>query len=208
MSKNMNFYLYQKALIRTDGDYMCETLNKLHNMSAEDILTKTGQLNQVPVNLDAILDNLKIIKVGTSFDFLEQSDEFKDLGEISGLVLLNGNDVGIFYKEKDSLHRRRFTVAHELGHCCLHGDSLQDGYVEFRNNSNNGSVKEIEANTFAGELLIPKHSLNNIINRLVKPSITALAEIFEVSSPVMRGRLELLKIPYYDDILDKIIVPE
>lgn len=208
MSKNMNFYLYQKALIRTDGDYMCETLNKLHNMSAEDILTKTGQLNQVPVNLDAILDNLKIIKVGTSFDFLEQSDEFKDLGEISGLVLLNGNDVGIFYKEKDSLHRRRFTVAHELGHCCLHGDSLQDGYVEFRNNSNNGSVKEIEANTFAGELLIPKHSLNNIINRLVKPSITALAEIFEVSLPVMRGRLELLKIPYYDDILDKIIVPE
>jgi hypothetical protein len=208
MSKNMNFYLYQKALLRMDGDYMCKTLNKLNKMSAETILLKTGQLNQVPVNLDVILDNLKIKKVGTSFDYLEQSEEFKNLGEISGLVLLDGNDVGIFYKETDSLHRRRFTVAHELGHCCLHGNSLQDGYIEFRNNSNNGSVKEIEANTFAGELLIPKHSLNNIINRLMKPSIKALAEIFEVSISVMRGRLEVLKIPYYDDILDKIIVPE
>ena len=95
MSKNMNFYLYQKALIRMDGDYMCKTLNKLNKMSAETILLKTGQLNQVPVNLDVILDNLKIKKVGTSFDYLEQSEEFKNLGEISGLVLLDGNDVGI-----------------------------------------------------------------------------------------------------------------
>lgn len=208
MSLNMDLYLYQNALHKIGGDYMCSTLDKLNKLSAETILKNSGQYNQVPINLDVIFEFLNVKKVGTSFDVLEKSNEFKDFGEISGLVLLNGDDVGIFYRSKDSLHRKRFTVAHELGHCCLHGDSLQDGYVEFRNNTNIGLPKEIEANTFAGELLIPEHSLHNIINRLIKPSIKALADIFEVSIPVMRGRLELLKIPYYDDVLDKIIVPE
>jgi Zn-dependent peptidase ImmA (M78 family) len=53
--------------------------------------------------------------------------------------------------------RFRFTVAHEIGHCCLHGSGFLD-----RSDSGktfaiwNDASEEAEANTFAGELLLPK----------------------------------------------------
>lgn len=204
----MDMHLYQNALQRIRGDTMCgDTLNRLKGKSAKDLLIESGQLNQIPVDIDEILDNYGVITVATEFKSLEKSDEYKGNGEILGLVLLNGKDVGLFCKESDSKHRQNFTKAHELGHCCLHSDSLKDGYVEFRDTSTIGMTKEIEASTFAGELLMPEHSLNNIINRLVKPSLIGLANIFDVSVPVMRKRLEVLGITYYDDDLDKIIVP-
>ena len=100
-------------------------------------------------------------------------------------------------------------MAHELGHYCIHyGQAIQGNYIEFRSNMNCGEKKEIEANTFAGDLLIPEQSLRNIINRLLKPTLQGLADIFDVSTSVMRARLELLMIPYYDDRLQKMIYPE
>ncbi len=53
--------------------------------------------------------------------------------------------------------RSRFTVAHEIGHCRLHGAGFLD-----RTDSRktfaiwNNASEEAEANTFAGELLLPK----------------------------------------------------
>jgi Zn-dependent peptidase ImmA (M78 family) len=53
--------------------------------------------------------------------------------------------------------RFRFTVAHEIGHCYLHGSGFLD-----RTDSGktfaiwNDASEEAEANTFAGELLLPK----------------------------------------------------
>ena len=99
MSITMDSYLYRKALLKKGCDFMCKTLNKLNKMSAESILKKCGQYNQIPVNLDVILDTLGIISIGTDFDELEQDDDLKHLGEISGLVLLNDDDLGIFYKK-------------------------------------------------------------------------------------------------------------
>lgn len=208
MMVEMDLELYQKAYLNILGDFMSKRLDEIRGKTPEKLLKMSGQYNQIPVNLDAVLEACKIICVPTSFESLESDPELKGLGEISGLVLVNDDDVGLFYKKTDSLHRQRFTIAHELGHCCLHGDSLQEGYIEFRNGSNIGALKEIEASTFAGELLIPEHSLNNVINRLIKPSLKGLSDIFNVSEAVMRKRLEVLKIPYFDDKLDAMIEVE
>lgn len=200
MAINMDIILYRKALLKTKGgDYMCNALNKLSQNTPIQILTKTGQFKNIPVDLDCILHKLDIYKIPTTFEDLENSNKYKDKGEISGLVLLKGDDVGIFYKKTDSIHRKRFTIAHELAHCCMHGDLLQSGYVEFRSSETSNDPKEIEANTFAGELLIPVHQLEKIYSQLIVPSLKGLADIFEVSTNVMRERLLCLGKPFFDD---------
>lgn len=204
----MDMYLYQRAVLKIQGDIMCRVLNNLKGKTPEELLLESGQYYQVPVDVEAVLSLCEIKHVDSTFEQLEVRPEYADKGEILGLVLLDGDDVGVFYKATDSEHRQRFTMAHELGHCCLHGDSLRNGYVEYRTNFTIGEQKEIEASTFAGALLIPEHSLRNVINRLLKPSLNGLARIFNVSIPVMRKRLEILKISYYDDALDKMIEME
>lgn len=180
---------------------VCKTLKNLTGKTAQAILKETGQWNTIPVDLDTILTTLNIRKRATTFESLEESDLNKSLGEISGLVLLKGDDVGIFYKKTDTIHRKRFTIAHELAHCCLHGESmLANGYIEYRSSFTSATdPREIAANTFAGELLIPEHQLKKILSRLIVPSLTALATIFDVSVNVMRARLWDLKVSFFDD---------
>ena len=199
---------YNFFLQRIKGDTMCTILNNVINKHPLELLEESGQLNQIPVDLSKVLDQYGIKAILTSFEGLEATPQIQIKGEILGLVLVHNNDVGLFYKQSDTEHRQKFTIAHELAHCCLKGDSLKDNYIEFRSNIEWGDDKEIAANTFAGELLIPEHSLKNVIKRLIKPSLQGLADIFDVSIEVMRKRLEMLKIEYYDDKLDHMINPE
>jgi Zn-dependent peptidase ImmA (M78 family) len=80
--------------------------------------------------------------------------------------------------------RRRFTVAHEIGHYCLHGpkpafDSAKDLAVW------GGNSIEAQANAFAGELLMPERLFTPRTVSKDKPSlalIDALAAEFRASS--------------------------
>ncbi len=84
---------------------------------------------------------------------------------ISGLLKIRGGRERpvIAIKEGESKQRQRFTIAHELGHFLLHKDDLlhvDEGNVEamaFRDEtSTRGTdIKEIQANQFAAELLMP-----------------------------------------------------
>jgi Zn-dependent peptidase ImmA (M78 family) len=73
--------------------------------------------------------------------------------------------------------RKRFAVAHELGHWELHGDISQFyacSEADLRNYS--GSAPEIEANAFAGELLMPT-TLFRPMCRSVEPRLCAIKEL-------------------------------
>ncbi len=61
---------------------------------------------------------------------------------------------------------------------------------------------ERNANIFAGELLIPYSSLMSIYNQLLKPSLSVLAQIFQVSTSVMKARLNYLELRFVDDSSD------
>ena len=199
---------YKQILKRkTIGDTMCTTLEQFRNKTAHDLLVESEQVNNMPVSLDAILEYYGVDKIPSSFDSIEKHPSNKGKGEISGLVLSNGEALGVFYKKTDSIHRKRFTIAHELAHCCLHTDALKNGYVE-RRNPDYSDEKEFAADIFAGELLIPEHQLEYAIQRLLKPTLYGLAEIFEVSTNVMRARLEYLGKPYFDDSIGKYIAME
>ncbi len=56
----------------------------------------------------------------------------------------------IFYNDKCSVQRQRFTIAHELGHILLHTESIYN-----REPSANDNPIEHDANVFASRLLAP-----------------------------------------------------
>ena len=55
-----------------------------------------------------------------------------DAGSILGAAFSNGNNLAIFYKKNESLHRKKFTIAHELAHCCLDCPNDESSHIEFR----------------------------------------------------------------------------
>ncbi len=121
------------------------------------------------------------------------------------LYPFSANVSGAFFKEDDHLvlgvnrkhhkHRRRFTLAHEIGHYILHSteilhydaQQLQLDEVFFRAD-NISNLDEIEANHFAAELLMPEELVYNCIQSGIR-SIQELAECFNVSEDAMRYRL-------------------
>jgi hypothetical protein len=97
--------------------------------------------------------------------------------------------------------RRRFTIAHELGHWRLHcrGQRHARAAVYCRSEEiggdletlRMGSVREREANRFAAALLMPEALVRREAAAL-KLNVLALARSFEVSSPAMKVRLQTL----------------
>ncbi len=99
----------------------------------------------------------------------------------------------IEYNIKDSLVRRRFTVAHELGHCFLgHTDAPRD-----RPDSFGATVlepAERAANQFAAELLMPADVVRQAVLGGRFGSVDELADVFRVSRVAMGYRLTNLQL--------------
>ena len=85
--------------------------------------------------------------------------------------------------------RRRFTIAHEIGHFVLHpdliGDRLGDDIL-YR--SHLSDIRETEANRFAANLLMPTELIEKAATAGVH-TIPDFARIFEVSPSTMSVRL-------------------
>lgn len=107
--------------------------------------------------------------------------------------------------------RRRFTIAHEIAHFCLHqnGDkSFIDDQKSMSRSQMEWNPIEREANSFAAELLMPKSSIYDIGTQVIaqylaekseqaipwETFIERMSDKFQVSSVAMRYRLENLGI--------------
>lgn len=199
--------LYEKALCKSKekdvGDFMCERLKELNGKSAEDLLTLSGQAQNVPVDLDKIIKTIQVFKFPRTFDDIEALEK----QEVAGLVLLAEDDVGIFYDKDAPISQKRFIIAHEIGHCCLHNEILENGYIEFLHKDGYENEHETAASLFAARLLIPESPLISIYNKLILPSLNGLSDIFEVPNHLMKRRLEGLNMKYYLDEREKFIEP-
>lgn len=162
----------------------------LHGKTVDELLEITGQTDAIPINLKKILLTYNLFAIPHNFSENEKTFD-KEYGnaKILGAVIITDRIKAILYnaKDKKDSHRYRFTVAHELAHCCLHGAS---SYVELRTEGIPLSQEEKEANIFAGALLVPENSLQKVVSQLIMPSVEDLAEIFNVSCNVMRERLK------------------
>lgn len=182
---------------KEDG-IMYEVLKNMRNKSAMDLLKENGISLTPPINISLLLHRLGIKEVAADFSDIEKILQY-DSGEILGITFAQEKQVGIFYRSSDSINRRRFTMAHEIAHCCLHTDTLTDKHIELRSSKTQDDPREYNANVFAGELLIPESSLKMIYEQLLVPSLSGLSEIFQVSTNVMAKRLDYLKMPYMKD---------
>jgi Zn-dependent peptidase ImmA (M78 family) len=95
-------------------------------------------------------------------------------------------------------NRQRFTIAHELGHLYLHQDQpgmfVDDVIVDFRVDSANPDPKELEANTFAANLLMPSDLLRadlrlQPVDPFDEESVLQMARRYGVSQQALTIRL-------------------
>lgn len=124
----------------------------------------------------------------------------------SGFILRGGRQTIIGVNTRTSRRRQRFTIAHEIGHLLLHDGTLIVDHavrVNWRDEVSGMATdtEEIEANTFAAELLMPRELVINELeeymdkigttNRTMSHEdlITSLAREFDVSAEAMGYRL-------------------
>ena len=127
-------------------------------------------------------------------------------GELSGMIHRLGDGSAVI--GVNALHsrtRQRFTIAHEVGHYLLHKDEALhvDEFFPFAKRDKSSSAaedtREVEANQFAAELLMPASMLRaDLLSVLPQldfesgKSIRKLARQYMVSEQAMTIRISTL----------------
>jgi Zn-dependent peptidase ImmA (M78 family) len=123
--------------------------------------------------------------------------------DVSGLLYRHPGNVVIAVNNTHADVRKRFTVAHELGHLVLHQgrpvivDHVVRARINLRDHRSSLATEreEIEANRFAANLLMPAELIHSCITNQLRRqlgeqhTIDALAQKFSVSSQAMEFRL-------------------
>lgn len=145
--------------------------------------------------------------------FVDEADDVRalpgapsDQGRLSGMLDAEAMVIWIDRGEaRRSPGRRRFTIAHEIGHLVLHVPAYHEVFCdrpadieEVDDGKPAAELPELrrrerEANVFARELLMPEPLLREQAHA-TGFNLPALADRFEVSVAAMRLRLRLLKL--------------
>jgi Zn-dependent peptidase ImmA (M78 family) len=134
--------------------------------------------------------------------------------DISGALFREADKAIIGVNAAHTSKRKRFTVAHELGHLLLHdlharvdhdypdvhdAPRLRLSALRSRLSSEATDPREIEANRFAAALLMPADPLEEHLRThrfpLTEANILSLAKVFNVSAQAMNYRLMNLGVP-------------
>ena len=140
-------------------------------------LLDSAGISHEPVSLRDVVSALNLELVGKTREPFTSETALEPLGD-GGAIVLNGAD--------DS-GRRRFTIAHEIGHFVLYPERCRSE----RGGGEAGRREEREADTFAAELLMPEHLVREAV-REQGLDVARLADRFEVSRKAMQARLRHL----------------
>ena len=187
MGDIISFYNTRKKVV-----CMCKILKKIHKKTADQLLKTYGVYNTLPIDLEKLAKGIGISVLPADFSEIEKKLGKKD---ILGMVLTDGDNAAIFYKQDTTENRLRFTVAHELAHCChIDPNNCKTPHIEYRIDENEKDEIEKQMDIFAGELLMPLHKIKEIYISLPVPSAVTMAKLFKVSVSVMEARLNYFKI--------------
>ncbi|MFZ3229837.1 MAG: ImmA/IrrE family metallo-endopeptidase [Pseudobdellovibrio sp.] len=149
---------------------------------AEGLLNK-HKFFSTGFSLEALLKKLKI-------DL--QRDHLED--NISGYSAIKDKKKVIVVNQSHGINRRRFSIAHELGHLTLHEfndfNFNENQKIYFRNDISATGMDEyeIEANYFAACLLMPKKL---VITELEKIGDNALVEEDDISNLAIKFKVSV-----------------
>lgn len=151
------------------------------------ILIDNDMLDKVPVNVISIAKTYGIDVYTSKFD-----------NGVSGAIRYNNENekFEIIVNKNNVVARRRFTIAHELGHYFLHRDMLMNSDVHIdtlyrlaTQIDKETKEQEKEVDYFAGALLMNRIAIERLIDNY---NVEEMAEIFGVSSSAMTVRLSVL----------------
>jgi Zn-dependent peptidase ImmA (M78 family) len=152
------------------------------NHAASDIrrqatrLLDAASITHEPVSLRDVVSALNLELLGKTREPFTSESALHDLAQAHAAAPNGTGDSG----------RKRFTIAHEIGHFVLH----QEG---FRREAGGvaGRAEDREADAFAAELLMPEHLVRQAVLEH-GPDDARLADRFEVGRKAMRARLRQL----------------
>ena len=160
------------------------------NSKVDNILTD-AEVKTLPVKIEEIAKSLGLKVIPYAFD-----------DDISGTLIIDQNVIG--FNQTESRVRRRFTIAHEVGHYILHKDKkpiFLDKLFRLNSSSSSSSEQnqelEMEANIFAASILMPESLMRKEVENIdfdfaSEEAIKYLARVFDVSSTAMYYRLKIL----------------
>lgn len=150
-----------------------------------------GLASAPPVPVEEIARSLLVLWIEEADDLRTVPGAPTDQGRLSGLLVPSELTVWLDRGEAArSPGRRRFTIAHEIGHFVLHAGRSQVAAPSYCRGSDleRSDSLEGEANRFAAGLLMPEPLLEREAS-LCGCNIALLAERFVVSVPAMKLRL-------------------
>jgi hypothetical protein len=139
--------------------------------------------SSAPVNIVGLAKALGIT--------VRQSDLGFNSGELFPDIVRGGfSGYTILVNSAHPRVRKRFTVAHELGHFLRHRDRISNRLIDDKMyRSRLGNTKEAEANKLAADLLMPGRLIEQLRSEGVK-NVEDLAKRFEVSLEAMKLRIK------------------
>lgn len=156
--------------------------------AAQRLLRRHGLGNEPPIPVVGLANDLglKVFRAPAT-----DSD-------VSGMLVPEDGTYVIYVNAADAPVRRRFTIAHEIGHWELHRDQVGEGLVDRREHlelptfqrAGAGTAQERAANAFAAELLMPAWLVKELSPNY---DLETLARILHVSQAAMAIRLDELE---------------
>jgi len=174
---------FKLATLTQISEWVVNTDGKPNIPASVDKLLIAAKLRKddIPRNINAILDALEIVAVPYNFKKIESMglkrvDGSKiERGSISAAVVQKNDIPTILYRQSTSVESIRFAVAHELGHIILHTKAVQDDVLFLQTRSHADVIKDVmpndkknivtatkeqekQAEDFANELTMPESS--------------------------------------------------
>lgn len=157
---------------------------------AESVRKELGQ-NEPPINVYLIAEHLGIYVTPTFMDkaaaVVNRADE-KRVPPIPPWILVNSTQ---------PVERQRYSIGHEIAHLLLHDEELIVLHPHYYRR--HFDQREIDAESFAAELLMPRdlieHSIKNLnLKEPVEEAVFILSYLYQVSFIAMAIRLYNLNI--------------
>lgn len=154
---------------------------KREHLSAQDLLNRF-RMTKPPIDVYLLAQ------------LLETELILVDNADFAGAIEVNMNpyqayEAKISVNASDADVRKRFTIAHEIGHLILH--DLTSGVLRRDTDFRDNSPLERQANGYASKLLMPEWILDSIVEHY-RYNSEILAAVFDVSVPAMVIRLKKL----------------
>lgn len=104
--------------------------------------------------------------------------QYKDLNGCEARLVGYNNRAIVTIRDQSDPRRKRFSLAHELGHWNYHrGRSFECRVDDWVEGYTSKPVEEREADTYASELLMPKYMFDPLARKLKRPTFDGVKEL-------------------------------